>query len=65
MAQKRVLGKDLVDYDTENLKTSLGLYSLFDNDMMLSATSSFSTGTTVYQGDNRFSLKTSFSFKTK
>ena len=47
----------MVDYDTENLKTSLGLYSLFDNDMMLSATNSFSTGTTVYQGDNRFSLK--------
>ena len=49
--------KDLVDYDTENLKTNLGLYSSFDNDMMLSASSSFSTGTTVYQGENRFSLK--------
>ena len=57
--------KDLVDYDTENLKTSLGLYSLFDNDMMLSATSSFSTGTTVYQGDNRFSLKDILFFQNK
>ena len=57
--------KDLVDYDTENLKTSLGLYSLFDNNVMLSATSSFSTGTTVYQGDNRFSLKDILFFQNK
>ena len=49
--------KDLVDYNTENLKTSLGLYYLFDNDIQLSTSSNFSTGTTVYQGDNRFSLK--------
>ena len=49
--------KDLVDYNTENLKTSLGLYYKFDNEMLLSSSSSFSTGTTVYQGDNRFSLK--------
>ena len=49
--------KDLVDYNTENLKTSLGLYYKFHNDMVLSTSSNFSTGTTVYQGDNRFSLK--------
>ena len=57
--------KDLVDYDTENLKTSLGLYSSFDNNMMLSASSSFSTGTTVYQGENRFSLKDILFFQNK
>ena len=49
--------KDLVDYNTENLKTNLGLYYKFNNDMVLSTSSNFSTGTTVYQGDNRFSLK--------
>ena len=49
--------KDLVDYDTENLKSSLGLYYKFDGDVQLSSSSNFSTGTTVYQGDNRFSLK--------
>lgn len=49
--------KDLVDYNTENLKTSLGLYYLFNDDIQLSTSSNFSTGTTVYQGDNRFSLK--------
>jgi hypothetical protein len=49
--------QDLVDYKTENLKTSLGLYYKFENDIMLSSSSNFSTGTTVYQGDNRFSLK--------
>ena len=32
---------------------------------MLSATSSFSTGTTVYQGDNRFSLKDILFFQNK
>tara|TARA_B100001287_G_scaffold5367_1_gene4144 strand:+ start:13048 stop:15948 length:2901 start_codon:yes stop_codon:yes gene_type:complete len=49
--------KDLVDYNTENLKTSLGLYYLFNNEVQISTISNFSTGTTVYQGDNRFSLK--------
>ena len=50
--------QDLVDYNTENLKTSFGMHYLFDNSMQLYSSSNFSTGTTVYQGDNRFSLKT-------
>ena len=49
--------KDLVDYDTENLKTSFAFHYLFKNSVEFMATSNFSTGTTVYQGDNRFSLK--------
>jgi len=49
--------KDLVDYDTENLKTSFEFNYLFKNNIELITTSNFSTGTTVYQGDNRFSLK--------
>jgi outer membrane receptor for ferrienterochelin and colicin len=49
--------KDIVDYDTENLKTNASFHYLFSNNAELVASSNFSTGTTVYQGENRFSLK--------
>ena len=49
--------QDIVDYDTKNLKTSLALHYLFNPELELIAASNFGTGTTVYQGDNRFSLK--------
>ena len=49
--------QDIVDYDTENLKTSLAFHYLFKPDLELIAASNFGTGTTVYQGDNRFSLR--------
>jgi iron complex outermembrane receptor protein len=54
--------KDLVDYDTRNLKSNLALnFRLapskgIDSPTLILA-SSYSNGTTVYQGDNRFSLK--------
>lgn len=53
---------DLVDYDTRNLKTNLALHYRLNPDMegnspTLISSSSYSRGTTVYQGDNRFSLK--------
>jgi len=57
--------QDLVDYNTENLKTSFGMHYLFDNSMELFSSSNFSTGTTVYQGDNRFSLKNIRFFQNK
>jgi len=57
--------KDLVDYNTENLKTSLGFHYLFKNSMELFSSSNFSTGTTVYQGENRFSLKNIRFFQNK
>jgi outer membrane cobalamin receptor len=57
--------KDLVDYNTENLKTSIGFHYLFKNSMELFSSSNFSTGTTVYQGDNRFSLKNIQFFQNK
>ena len=57
--------QDLVDYNTENLKTSFGMHYLFDNSMQLFSSSNFSTGTTVYQGDNRFSLKNIRFFQNK
>jgi len=53
---------DLVDYDTKNLKTNAALhFRLKPSEAIESPTlilaSSYSNGTTVYQGDNRFSLK--------
>ncbi|MBI1226815.1 MAG: TonB-dependent receptor plug domain-containing protein [Bacteroidetes bacterium] len=54
--------KDLVDYGTKNLKSNLAFHfrlnpskSFESTELILS--SSFGTGTTVYQGDNRFSLR--------
>lgn len=54
---------DLVDYDTHNLKAGLSLhYRLTDGDSVRSpveliAASNYSTGSTVYQGDNRYRLQ--------
>ena len=49
--------QDIVDYDTKNLKASAALHYLFTEDIELIMASNLGTGTTVYQGDNRFSLK--------
>ena len=54
--------QDLVDYGTENIKANLGLYfrlnpSKLDQSPELILASSYGAGTTVYQGDNRFSLR--------
>lgn len=53
---------DLVDYDSENLKVGAALHFRLNPAKTLESTelllaSNYSTGTTVYQGDNRFSLK--------
>jgi len=48
---------DLVDYDTKNLKAGLGLFYRFSPELELNYTFNYGTGTTVYQGDNRFSIK--------
>ena len=53
---------DLVDYDTRNTKANAALYfrtspKRLDDSPELIFASSFGNGTTVYQGDNRFSLK--------
>jgi len=53
---------DLVNYETKNLKTNATLHfrlkpeQTFDSPELIIA-SSFSNGTTIYQGDNRFALK--------
>lgn len=53
---------DLVDYDTRNLKANAALHfrtkpSAKELSPELIISSNFGNGTTVYQGDNRFSLK--------
>ena len=61
---------DLVDYDTRNTKANVGLYfktspskGIESPEFIIS--SSFGSGTTVYQGDNRFSLKDILFFQNK
>ena len=53
---------DLVDYDSDNTKIGAALHFRLNpakdlRSTELIAASNFSTGTTVYQGDNRFSLR--------
>ena len=53
---------DLVDYDSQNLKAGVAVHFRLNPERSLESTelligSNYSTGTTVYQGDNRFSLK--------
>ncbi len=48
--------KDLVDYDTENLKFSPSVQVKLTEDIRFKTTYNYGTGTTVYQGDNRYSL---------
>lgn len=47
---------DLVDYDTRNFKGNINLAYRTDKDLRFDYTLNYGTGTTVYQGENRFSL---------
>lgn len=49
--------KDLVDYNTKNLKLGAALHYRIKPEVELIYAFNFGTGTTVYQGDNRYSLK--------
>lgn len=49
--------EDLVDYDTENIKLGAAMHFKLREDLELIGSSNFGTGTTVYQGDNRYSLR--------
>lgn len=49
--------KDIVDYNISNLKTSAALHYKITNKIEAKAAYNFGFGTTVYQGDNRYSLK--------
>ncbi|MEO1713162.1 MAG: carboxypeptidase-like regulatory domain-containing protein, partial [Bacteroidota bacterium] len=54
--------EDLVDYDTRNYKANVAFHfrtkpELQDQSPEILAVTNFGAGTTVYQGDNRFSLR--------
>ncbi len=49
--------KDIVDYNTENLKAQTSLHYMLNEKTEVIYGLNYSTGTTVYQGDNRISLK--------
>ena len=49
--------KDLVDYTTNNLKLNTTLSYRFTDSVQLDYSFNFSTGNTVYQGDNRYRLE--------
>ncbi len=51
------LEKDLVDYNTLNVKLNAGLYWNITNKIQASWNTYFGTGTTVYTGANRYSLR--------
>lgn len=48
---------DLVDYNSRNLKLGAAFHYKIKKDIELIVANNFGTGTTVYQGDNRFSLR--------
>ena len=48
--------EDLVDYSTDNYKFNTGLYYYLNKNLLATYNFSFSTGSTVYQGDNRYRL---------
>ncbi len=56
---------DLVDYHTKNLKLNAAFHIRFKNEKELILASSMGNGTTIYQGDNRFSLKDIYFFQNK
>jgi iron complex outermembrane recepter protein len=61
---------DLVDYDTRNIKANVALHfrtkpeATYDSPEFI-ISSSMGSGTTVYQGDNRFSLKNILFFQNR
>lgn len=56
---------DVVDYNTQNFKLGGALHFKVLKGAELVAGSNFGTGTTVYQGDNRYSLKDILFFQHK
>lgn len=56
---------DVVNYNTRNVKANVSLHYKIKEDVELSYTSSFGSGTTVYQGENRYSLKDILYFQNK
>ncbi len=57
--------KDLVDYTVRSIKLGAGLYFRPTSNTRLEYTANFGTGTTVYQGDNRYSIRDIIFFQHK
>ena len=57
--------RDLVDYNSKNLKIGAAAHYKVTKNTELIYTSNFGTGTTVYQGENRFSLRDILFFQNK
>jgi iron complex outermembrane recepter protein len=49
--------KDLLNYNTNNTKLGAGLYYRIKDDVTINYGLNYSTGSTIYQGDNRYALK--------
>ncbi len=49
--------QDLVDYGTENLKAGVSLHYKLTDSIEVIVAGNYSTGSTVYQGENRYRLK--------
>ncbi len=56
---------DLVDYNCRNLKFASAFHYKIHNETELIYSTNFGTGTTVYQGDNRYSLKNILFFQNR
>ena len=56
---------DLVNYDTKNWKGNLGLYYNINPEIQVIGGFNFGSGTTVYQGENRFRLEDIFFWQGK
>ncbi len=48
--------EDITNYNTHNAKANIGLYYKFNDSLVLNYAFNYGTGTTIYQGDNRFKL---------
>lgn len=57
--------RELVDYAVKSFKLSGGLYYKINPDLRIEYTANFGTGTTVYQGDNRYSIRDILFFQHK
>jgi iron complex outermembrane receptor protein len=49
--------EDLVDYNTENIKTQASLHYKLTDKIEVIAAGNYSKGSTIYQGDNRYALR--------
>ncbi|MEI6595845.1 MAG: carboxypeptidase-like regulatory domain-containing protein [Bacteroidota bacterium] len=56
---------NLVNYDTKNLKAGTALHYKIDKENELIYSFNFGTGSTIYQGDDRFALKDILFFQNK